>query len=61
MEAQDDSQSGERVTVKVLDPVKPSQKEIDEHEPYAPSFPQLVPRVCARAGCGYAAPCQDWR
>ena len=32
MEAQDDFQKGERVTVKVLDPVKPSQKEIDEHE-----------------------------
>ena len=33
VEAQDDFQKGERVTVKVLDPVKPSQKEIDEHEP----------------------------
>ena len=21
----------------------------------------MVPRVCARAGCGDAAPCQDWR
>ena len=32
MEAKDDFQQGERVTVKVLDSVKLSQKEIDEHE-----------------------------
>ena len=61
-DGEDEEQHGERKTMKVLDPVEPTEQEVVRSKTSSPtSVSQLVQALCTRARGGDAAQEGHWR